>query len=173
MKSTGCMQTDRDLSWSRFCVDLLSKLSLPILAQRHCACSLNVFVPRLSLYPLLRLRNSSSYALGQFGMCSNVQMACPEHTRPHAWLALVGRQATRDAAPPGHRRPVPLGRVKVQGKIKGRGTAWRRKRVCTLGWRGTWILTAPCRWLYQSRIGNEETVCLLRHRAMGLEGVNP
>jgi hypothetical protein len=133
----------------------------------------DAFVPRPLLHTSLLLSASSSHAFAQVGVRSNVQMACPEHTRPHAWQALVGRQATLDAAPPGHRRPVPSDRGKVQGKIKGRGTAWRRKRVCTLGWRGTRILTAPCRWLHQSRIGNEETVCLLRHRAMGLEGVTP
>ncbi|WP_155835095.1 hypothetical protein [Herbaspirillum sp. RV1423] len=137
MKSTGCMQTDRGSLRFRFCVDVLSELSLPILAQRHCACSLNAFAPRFSLHPLLRLRNSSSHAFAHVCVRSNVQMACPERAMPQAWLALVGRQAARDAAPPGHRRPVPRGRGKVQGKIKGRGTSARRKPCLHVGWSGT------------------------------------
>jgi hypothetical protein len=51
MISAGCMHTDRRFLWSRFSVDLLSDLSLPILAQRHCACSLNAFAPRFTLHP--------------------------------------------------------------------------------------------------------------------------
>lgn len=172
MKSTGCMQTDRGSLRSRFCVDVLSELSLPILAQRHCACSLNAFAPRFALYPLLRLRNSSSHAFAHVCVRSNVQTACPKHALPVAWLAFVGGSAAQDAAPPGHRIPVPPGRGKVQGKIKGRGTSWRRKRVCTWGWRGTPILAAPCRCLCQSRVSMEEAACLLRRRAMGLEGVH-
>lgn len=158
MRSTNRMQTD---------------VSLPMLAQRHHVCSLNAFALRFLLHPSLRLRAGSMRLFAHVCVRSNVQMDCPERVMPKAWLALVSRQAAWDAAPPGHRRPVPSGRGKVQGKIKGHGTAWRRKRVCTWGWRGTPILTAPCRWLRQSRVSIEEGACLLRLHAMGLEGVHP
>lgn len=173
MKSTGCMQADRGALRSRFCVDVLSELSLPMLAQRHCVCSLNAFASRFALHSSPYLRAGSSRAFAQADVRSNVQMDCPERAMPQAWLALVGRQAARDAAPPRHRSPVPSGRGKVQGKIKGHGTLWRRKRVCTWGWRGTPILAAPCRWLHQSRVGIDEAACLLRRRTAGLEGVTP
>ena len=102
-----------------------------------------------------------------------VQMACPERAIPVVWQAFLGVSAAQDAVPPGHHIPVPSGRGKMQGKIKGRGTTWRQKRVCTWGWRGTPIPTARCRWLHQSRIGIEGATCLLRRHAMGLEGVTP
>ena len=170
MKSTDCMQTDRELSWSRFCVDLLSELSLPILVQRPCACSLNALAPRFALHPLLRLRNSSSHAFEQVGVRSNVQIACPERTMPLAWLALVCRQAAQDAAPPWHRRPVPSGRGKVQGKIEGSGTLPADKRVCTWRWRGTRYLTAPCRDVGQSLVGIGETACIAPCSALHFAG---
>lgn len=172
MKSTGCMQTDREFLRFRFCVEVLSDLSLPMLAQPHCACSLNAFAQRFALHPLLRLRNSSSHAFAHVCVRSNVQMACPERAMPQAWLALVGRQAARDAAPPGHRRPVPSGRGKVQGKIEGSGTLPVHKRVCTWGWRGTRHLAAPCREVRQSLVGIGETACMARPGRMTLAGVS-
>lgn len=172
MKSTNYMQTDRGPLWSRFCVDVLLDLSLPMLAKRHCACSLNAFVPRFALHPLLRLRNSSSHAFAHVCVRPNVQMACPERAIPQAWLALVGRPAARDAAPPGHRRPVPSGRGKVQGKIEGSGTLPAHKRVCTWGWRGTHHLAAPCRDVCQSLVGIGETACMARPGRMTLAGVS-
>jgi len=172
MRSTGCMQTDREYLRFRFCVDVLSDLLLPMLAQLHCACSLNAVAPRFTLHLLLRLRNSSSHTLGQFGMRSNVQMACPERGKPQAWLALIGRQAARDAAPPTHRRPVPSGRGKVQGKIEGSGTLPAHKRVCTWGWRGTRYLAAPCREVRQSLVGIGETACMARSSQMVFAGVS-
>jgi hypothetical protein len=172
MKSTGYMQADRGTLWSRYCIDLLSALSLRMLAQLHCACSFNVFASRFSLHPLLRLRNSSSHAFGQVCVRSNVQMACPVRTMQQAWLALVGRQAARDAAPPGHRIPVPSGRGKMQGKIEGSGTLPAHKRVCTWGWRGTRYLAAPCRNVCQSLVGIGETACMARPGRMTLAGVS-
>ncbi len=172
MKSTGCMQTDRGSLRPRFCVDVLSDLSLPMLAQPHCACSLNAFAPRFALHPLLRLRNSSSHAFAHVCVRPNVQMACPERAMPQAWLALVGWQAARDAAPPGHRRPVPSGRGKVQGKIEGSGTLPAHKRVCTWGWRGTRYLAAPCRQVRQSLVGIGETACMARPGRMAVAGVS-
>jgi hypothetical protein len=164
------MQTDRGPLWSRFCVDVLSDLSLPMLEQPHCACSLNAFAQRFALHPLLRLRNSYSHAFAHVCVRPNVQMACPEHAMPQAWLALVGRQVARDAAPPGHRRPVPTGRGKVQGKIKGRGTRPLENPVCTWGWRGTRQGTAPCRESEQCHIGIGEGACLSRPAALILDG---
>ena len=137
MTSPDCMQTDRGALWSRFCVDVLSDMLLPILTQRYCAYSLNAFASRFVLRSSLYLRAGSSHAFAHVGVRSNVQMACPVHAMPQAWLALVGRQAAQGAAPPRHRRPVPSGRGKVQGKIKGRGTSARRKPCLHVGWRGT------------------------------------
>lgn len=155
MKSTNCVQTDRRALWSRFCVDSLSDLSLSILAQRHCACSLNA---------------DSSHFLAHVCVRSNVQMDCPECAIPQAWLALVGRPAARDAAPPGHRSPVPSGRGKVQGKIKGRGTSLRENPVCTWGWRGTRLIAAPCREIGQRLAGIGESACFARQAALVLDG---
>lgn len=173
MKSADCMQTDSDSLRPRFSVDVLSDLSLPMLAQPHCACSENAFASRFALHSLLRLRNSSSHAFGQVGVRSNVQTACPERAMPQAWLAHVGRQAARDAAPPGHRRPVPSGRGKVQGKIEGSGTMPAHKRVCTWGWRGTRYLAAPCREARQSLVSIGETACIARLGLMAFAGATP
>lgn len=172
MKSTNCVQTDLRALWSRFCVDSLSDLSLSILAQRHCACSLNAFAPRFVQHPSLRLSAGSLRFLAHVCVRSNVQMDCPECAMPQAWLALVGRPAARDAAPPGHRRPVPTGRGKVQGKIEGSGTLPAHKRVCTWGWRDTRYLAAPCREVCQSLAGIGETACMARFGRMALAGVS-
>lgn len=172
MRSTSWMRTDRVASWSRFCVDLLSDLSLSILAQRHCACSLNAFVPRFALHSSPCLRAGSLHFLAHVCVRSNVQMVCPERSMPQACLALVCRQAARDAAPPGHRRPVPSGRGKVQGKIEGSGTLPAHKRVCTWGWRGTRYLAAPCRQVRQSLVGIGETACMARPGRMAVAGVS-
>jgi|GEM_PF-1494572 len=172
MKSADRMQTDPESLWPRFCVDVLSDLSSPMLTQPHCTCSLNAVAPRFTLHPLLRLRKSSSHAFAQVCVRPNVQIACPERTMPQAWLALIGRQAARDAAPPWHRRPVPSGRGKVQGKIEGSGTLPVYKRVCTLGWRGTRYLAAPCRDICQRLVGIGETTCMARSGWMALAGVS-
>jgi hypothetical protein len=170
MKSTNCVQTDLRALWSRFCVDSLSDLSLSILAQRHCACSLNAFAPRFVQHPSLRLSAGSLRFLAHVCVRSNVQMDCPECAMPQAWLALVGRPAARDAAPPGHRRPVPTGRGKVQGKIKGRGTKPLENLVCTWGWRGTRLIAAPCREIGQRLAGIGERACFARRTAPVLDG---
>lgn len=172
MKSTDCMQTDPESLWPRFCVGLPLELSLPILVRRHCVCSLSPFAWSFALHPLLRLRTGFSHAFAQVDVRSNVQMACPVRALPQAWLALVGRQAARDAAPPGHPRPVPSGRGKVQGKIEGSGTLPAHKRVCTWGWRGTRYLAAPCRDVGQSLVGIGETACMARSGRMALAGVS-
>lgn len=188
MKSTNCMQTDRGHLWSRFCVDrslpcrtfdaalfvigLPSNVSLPILAQRDCACSLNAFAPRFFLHPPQRLTAGSLHFLAHVRVRANVQMDCPARAMPQVWLALVGRQAAQNAAPPGHRRPVPLGRGKVQGKIEGPGTLPAHKRVCTWGWRGTRYLAAPCRQVRQSLVGIGETACMARPGRMAVAGVS-
>jgi hypothetical protein len=152
---------------------VLSGVSVSMSAKRYPACIVSAFSSRFSLRSSLHSPVEFLHAFAHASMRPHVQMACPGRAMPVVWLAFVGGSATQDAAPPGHRIPVPSGRGKMQGKIKGRGTAWRRKRVCTWGWRGTPILAAPCRWLRQSRVGIEEAACLLRLRAMGLEGVHP
>ena len=172
MKSTSCMQADWWPLWSRFCVDLLSELSLPILVQRHCACSWSAFASRFALRSSLYLRTGSSHAFARVCVRPNVQMSCLERAMPQASLALVGRQAARDAAPPRHRRPVPSGRGKVQGKIEGSGTLPVPKRVCTWGWRDTRYLAAPCRDVGQSLVGIGETACMARPSRMTLAGVS-
>ncbi|MDP2162973.1 MAG: hypothetical protein Q8K21_01890 [Hydrogenophaga sp.] len=172
MNSTNCVQSDWGTLWFRFCVDLLPELSFPILAQCHCGCSLNTFAPRFVLYTLLRLTISSSHAFAHVCVRSNVQMACPERAMPQAWWTLVGRQAAQDAEPPGHRRPVPSGRGKVQGKIEGSGTLPAHKRVCTWGWCGTRYWTAPCREVRQSLVGIGETACMARSGRMVFAGVS-
>lgn len=172
MKSVDCMQSDWGPSRSRFCVDRLSELSFPMLTQRHCACSLNAFAPRFAQYPSLHLRAGCPHFFAHVCVRSNVQMDCPERGIPQVWLALVGRQAARDAAPPGHRSPVPSGRGKVQGKIEGAGTLPAHKRVCTWGWRGTRYLAAPCRDVGQSLVGIGETASMARPSRMALAGVS-
>jgi len=152
---------------------VLSGVSVSMSAKRHSACIASAFSLRFALRLSLHSPVEFLHAFAQARMRPHVQMACSERAIPVAWRAFVGRSATQDAAPPGHRIPVPSGRGKMQGKIKGRGTVWRRKRVCTWGWLDTPILAAPCRCLRQSRIGIEEAACLLRRRAMSLEGVHP
>jgi hypothetical protein len=114
---------------------------------------IDAFTSRFALHPSLCLRAGFLRSFAHVCMRSNVQTDCPERDMPQAWLALVGRPAARAAAPPGPRRPVPSGRGKVQGKIKGRGTPLREKPVCTWGWRGTRLGAAACREGVQCRIG--------------------
>lgn len=172
MKSADCMQTDRGVNRRRFGVDVLSKLSLPMLEQPHYVCSLNAFSSRFAPHSSLYLRADSSHAFAHVCVRPDVQMACPERAMPQAWLALVGGEAAQDAAPPWHRRPVPSGRGKVQGKIEGSGTLPAHKRVCTWGWRGTRYLAAPCRDVGQSLVGIGETACMARSGRMALAGVS-
>ncbi|RDS85031.1 hypothetical protein DWU98_03590 [Dyella monticola] len=101
---------------------------------------------------------------------SPVQTACPERAMPRAWRTLAGGRAARCAAPPVRRRPERQRRSKAQGKIKGRGTAWREKAVCTWGWRGTHQGVAACREGAQGRIGAREIPCFARRAALDLEG---
>lgn len=132
----------------------------------------DAFASRLFLHTSLLLSAGSSHAFAHVCVCPNVQMACPERAMPQAWLALVGRQAARNAAPSGHRRPVPSGRGKVQGKIEGSGTLPAHKRVCTWGWRGTHYLAAPCHEVRQSLVGIGETACMARPGRMALAEVS-
>ena len=104
------------------------------------------------------------------GRRSNVQTVCPERAMPAAWLAFAGRSAAHRAAPPGHRNPVPSGRGKMQGKIKGRGTSLREEPVCTWGGRGTRRVAAPCRAARQCLVGIEKSACLARLASTVLDG---
>lgn len=136
-------------------IDVLSGVSLRMRSPRRRACSASASVPRFAQYLLLH---------------SPVQTAYPERAMPAAWRAFAGRSAAPSAAPPGHRLPVPSGRGKMQGKIKGRGTALREKPVCTWGWRGTRLIEAPCRVDSQCVVGIEESACFARWIAMALDG---
>jgi hypothetical protein len=133
---------------------------------------LSAFAPRFFLHPPQRLSAGSLHFFVHVHVRANVQRDCPERVIPQVWLALVGRQAAQNAAPPGHRRPVPLGRGKVQGKIEGSGTLPVQKRVCTWGWRGTRYLAAPCRDVGQSLVGIGETACMARSGRMVFAGVS-
>lgn len=130
----------------------------------------DAFTPRFALHSSLRLRAGSLHSLVHVCVRPNVQTACPERAMPQAWLALVGRQAARDAALPGHRSPVPSGRGKVQGKIKGRGTSLPENAACTWGWRGTRLIAAPCREIGQRLVGIGESACITRRTAPVLDG---
>jgi hypothetical protein len=136
-------------------IDVLSDVSLRMRSPRRRVCSASASVPGFAQHLPLH---------------SSVQTACPERAMPAAWRAFAGRQAAPCAAPPGHRIPVPLGRGKMQGKIKGRGTALREKPVCTWGWRGTRQIAAPCRVDSQCVVGTEESVCLARLASTDLDG---
>jgi len=130
----------------------------------------DAFTSRFALHSSLRLRAGSLHFLTHVCVRSNVQKAYPEHAMPQAWLALVGRRAARDAALPGHRSPVPSGRGKVQGKIKGRGTSLCENRVCTWGWRGTRLIAAPCREIGQCLVGIGERACFTLRTTPVLDG---
>ena len=140
-------------------IDVLSGVSLRLRSPRCRACSASASAPRFAPHPLLRC-----------AVHSPVQTACPERSTPAAWRAFAGRPAAPCAAPPGHRIPVRSGRGKMQGKIKGRGTALREEPVCTWGWRGTRLITAPCREVTQCLVGIGESVCFVRRTTSILDG---
>lgn len=127
---------------------------------------------RFALHKSLRLRVDSLHFLAHVCVRSNVRMDCPERSMPQVWLALVGRQAAQDAAPPRRRSPVLSGRGKVQGKIEGPGTLPVHERVCTWSWRGTRHLAAPCRDVGQRLVGIGEIACTARSGLMALAGVS-
>lgn len=126
-------------------------------------------VPTVMRSPCHHALSASASAL-HVGVPSPVQTACPERAMPAAWRAFAGRQAAPCAAPPGHRLPVLSGREKMQGKIKGRGTSLREKRVCTWGGRGTRPVAAPCRVLSQCLVGIELRACFFQSATLVLDG---
>jgi hypothetical protein len=85
-----------------------------------------------------------------------------------AWQAFLRWQA----GPQGHQIPVPSDWGEMQGKIKGRGTAWRDSSVCTWGWRGTRRIAAPCRVDRQSLASIGKGACIARRIALALDGSN-
>ncbi|TAJ58367.1 MAG: hypothetical protein EPO53_33945 [Variovorax sp.] len=95
------------------------------------ACSASAFAPHFAL---------------PSAQPSNVQASCLERARPAAVSAFAGALAARAAAPPGRRCPERQRGAKAEGKTKGRGTAPRRKPVCTWGWRGTQRLRRRAAW---------------------------
>lgn len=96
----------------------------------------------------------------------HVQTACPGRVMPRAWPALAGGRAACCTAPPVRRGLEQQRRSRAQGKIKGRGTLGRERRVCTWGWRGTRAGVAVCREEAQCRVRFEESACLARWAAL-------
>ena len=155
-------------------IDVLSGVLFRVCSLRRRACSASAFAPHFARHPLRHLSRIALHAVAHIharsGVRSNVQTACPERAMPAAWAAFAGRRTAHRAAPPGHRIPVPSGRGKMQGKIKGRGTSLRGKPVCTWGGRGTHRVTAPCRAARQCLVGIGESACFARRSAMTLDG---
>ncbi len=155
-------------------IDVLSGVSLRVRSPRHRTCSESPFGQHFARHPLRHLSRIVLHAVAHIharsDVRSNVQTACPERAMPAAWRAFAGRSAAPCAAPPGHRIPVPSGRGKMQGKIKGRGTSLREKPVCTWGWRGTRLIAAPCRVDSQCLVAIEKCACLARLAATVLDG---
>ena len=139
--------------------DLPSSVSMRVPSPCRHACSASASAPHFAWHPLL---HGNVHSL--------VQTACPERAMPVAWQAFAGWLAAPRAAPPGHRIPVPSGRGKMQGKIKGRGTSLREKPVCTWGGRGTRLIAAPCRVDRQCLAGIGESACLARLASTALDG---
>ena len=106
---------------------------------------------------------------------SLVQTARRECVMPEAWFVLTGGHAARLAAQPSHRYSEQERRAraesKAEGKIKGRGTLWRERFVCTWEWRGTRDGMAVCRKDAPSRVRIEENACFTRCVALTLEGI--
>lgn len=96
---------------------------------------------------------------------------------PEAWCVLAGKHAARSAAQPGRRCSERERRAKAEskaeGKIKGRGTSWRERLVCTWEWRGTRGRMAACREVAACRVRIEESACFTRCIAMTLDGAAP
>jgi len=103
-------------------------------------------------------------------MSSPVQTDCPERAPFLTEQRLAGGRAQRSGAPPGRREPVHRSGLEAEGKIKGRGTSWREKAVCTWGWRGTRQGAAACREGAQRRVGIGEVACFARRTALALDG---
>ena len=127
-----------------------------VLTSCHCACgavaAASHFVRLLSLH-------------------SGVQTTCLESAAHVLVAAIGGLRAAGSVAPPGRRQPESQRKAKAEGKIKGRGTAARGKRVCTWGGRGTAPKIAVCRECLRCRIGSGEVACHVRWIAMHLYGV--
>lgn len=164
--------------WRRLCVgrrasrtsfhvdDVLSSASTLMQPMRQCACRLRAFALHFALHGMAGLLRVLAHARVR----PHVQMACPERAMPMAWTALAGGSAAPCAAPPGHRLPVPSGRGKMQGKIKGAGTLPAWKRVCTWGGRGTRHWAAPCRKGRQRLVRVDKTACLARLDTIAFAG---
>jgi hypothetical protein len=89
-----------------------------------------------------------------------------------AGQAFHRRKTVLCATPPGHSVHVPTGMGRMQGKIKGRDTAWRGKSACTWGWRGTRRIEAPCRMDCQCRASIGQSACIARRSQMALDGAS-
>lgn len=96
--------------------------------------------------------------------------SCLGRAPPAVVSVFADAQAEGGAARPGHRRLERQRRATAEGKIKGRGTPWREKPVCTWGWRSTRLDAAGCRDVAQRRIGVGEAACFVGRTAPALEG---
>ena len=157
-------------------IDVLSGVSLRVHSLHRRARSECASVPHFARHRLRHLTRIALHAVAHLhmhnDMHSNVQTTCPERAMPAACLAFADWPVALCAAPAGHRLPVPPGRGKMQGKIKGRGTPLRAKPVCTWGWRGTRLIAAPCRVKSQRPVGIEESTCPTRWIATALDGAS-
>lgn len=98
---------------------------------------------------------------------------CLRARRADVFAPHVARHSARGATPPVRLRPERHRRSKAQGKIKGHGTPWREKSVCTWGWCSTRQAMATCRTRTQCRIGIGEIACFACRSAKLLDGSAP
>lgn len=98
------------------------------------------------------------------------KVSCLGRAPPAVVSVSADSQVEGSAAPPGRRCLERQRRATAEGKIKGRGTLWREKAVCTWGWRSTRLEAAACRQGAQRRIGIGEAACFARRTAMALDG---
>ena len=67
----------------------------------------------------------------------------------------------------------PMRDTQTEGKIKGRGTSFCGKPVCTWGWRGTCQVATACRRSAQCRKGIGDGAYFARPVTLGLDGGAP
>lgn len=96
--------------------------------------------------------------------------SCLGRAPPAVVSVFADAQAECSAAAPGRRRLERQRRSKTQGKIKGCGTSWREKAVCTWGWHSTHQGEVACRGRAPCRVDCGEGACFARRTALALDG---
>jgi hypothetical protein len=86
--------------------------------------------------------------------------------------ARLGGQVMREMASSVHRGPGRGRRSKAQGKIKGRGTSWREKAVCTWGWHSTHQGAVTCCERAPCYVDCGEGACFARRAVRAWEGAD-